>query len=225
MLDRYCISGIVGIIDGVHIEIMRPFIKNPIPEKFYNRKSRYSINCVMICDDQKRIRWFTCRHAGSAHDSRIWEESNMKAALARRLPQHLQYLIGDEGFSCSDTLLTIVRNQEMEKITDPTHLAEVKAYNSSLKKARVRIEHTFGMLKKRWPTLLYKSRCRKIENVQALIASCVVLHNFLLRDLEPVQTVSEDEFRIQIARMSVDNISRVRRGQYRVRNHVIHTFF
>ena len=68
-------TGFPGIIDRVHIEIMKPSTKNPVPEKFYNRKSKYSINAVMICDDEKRIRWFTCRHAGSAHDSRIWEES------------------------------------------------------------------------------------------------------------------------------------------------------
>ena len=68
----------------------------------------------MICDEERRIRWFTCRHAGSAHDSRIWEESHLKAELARRLPTHLQLPHWrQEGFACSSTLLTIVRSVEV----------------------------------------------------------------------------------------------------------------
>ena len=149
----------------------------------------------------------------------------MKASLNRRTPDNLQYLIGDEGFSCSSTLLTIVRSQEVEKITDPDYLLQIKGYNKALKKARVRIEHTFGMLKKRFPALLYKSRCAKIENIQALICASVVLHNFLLQDLEPIPTVPDEEFRRQMDRMSMENISNLRRGQYRIRNHIIHNFF
>ena len=80
----------MGVIDGVHFKIMRPLTKDPIPEKYFNRKNCYSLNCVMICDEERRIQWFTCRHAGSAHDSRIWEESHLKAELARTLPTHLQ---------------------------------------------------------------------------------------------------------------------------------------
>ena len=217
--------GIVGVIDGVHFKIMRPYSKDPIPEKFFNRKNCYSLNSVMICDEERRIRWFTSRHAGSAHDSRIWEESHLKAELARRLPRHLQYLIGDEGFACSSTLLTIVRSAEVGKITDPEFLTKVKAYNRALKKARVRIEHTFGCLKKRWPALLYTMRSSKIANIQAIISSAIVLHNFLLQDLDPISTIPDDEFERQIAEMRMDNINSLRRGQYRVRNHVIHTFF
>ena len=133
--------------------------------------------------------------------------------------------IGDEGFSCSETLLTIVRSAEVDKITDPAFLLQVKAYNKALKQARVRIEHSFGLIKKRFPALLYQLRCSKISNVQAIICSSIILHNFLLKDVDPIPTISEDEFQRQIAEMRVDNISSLRRGQYRKQNHVIHTFF
>ena len=207
------------------MEITRPFTKNPLPEKFWNRKQFYSINCIMICDHMKRIRFFTNRHAGSAHDSRIWEESQMKQTLTLRNPQNLQYLIGDEGFSCTDTLLTVVRSAALDKLTDQRKIAQVKAYNSALKKARVRVEQCFGMMKKRFPALLYQLRCRKIENVQAIISSCVVLHNFLLKDGDPVMNVPEAEFRAQLARTNVQWISNSTRGQYKVRDHVIQSFF
>ena len=60
----------------------------------------------------------------------------MKASLNRRTPDNLQYLIGDEGFSCSSTLLTIVRSQEVEKITDPDYLLQIKGYTRSNKTNR-----------------------------------------------------------------------------------------
>jgi hypothetical protein len=91
---------------------------DPKPEKFCNRKHFYSLNCVVNCDHLKRVRFFTNRHCGSAHDSRIWEETHLKSRLAARFsPRQLQHLIGDEGFACSDTLLTIVREQQLNKIT------------------------------------------------------------------------------------------------------------
>jgi hypothetical protein len=91
---------------------------DPKPEKYCNRKHFYSINCVVICDHLKRVRFFTNRHCGSAHDSRIWEETHLKSRLATRFsPHQLQHLIGDEGFACSDTLLTIVREHQLNRIT------------------------------------------------------------------------------------------------------------
>ena len=83
----------------------------------------------------------------------------------------MQYLIGDEGFSCQDSLLTVVRSAALEKITDQRKLLQIKAYNRALKKARVRVEQCFGMLKKRFPALLYQLRCKKIENIQAIISA------------------------------------------------------
>ncbi len=48
-------------------------------------------------------------------------------------------------------------------------------FNRAHKKTRVLIEHLFGILKKRFPALLYALRCRKIENVQAIIGICYSL--------------------------------------------------
>ena len=149
----------------------------------------------------------------------------MKQTLARRNPGNLQYLIGDEGFSCTDTLLTVVRSAALEKLTDQRKIAQVKAYNSALKKARVRVEQCFGMMKKRFPAILYQLRCKKIENVQRIISSCVVLHNFLLRDGDPVMNMPEAEFRAHLARTNVQWISNNTRGQYTGRDHVINSFF
>ena len=110
----------------------------------------YSLNCIMIADHQKKIRFFTNRHCGSAHDSAIWQESRMKVRLDERFDMaNPQFLIGDEGFSCSNTLLTFVRSRQLVSIADPEMMAKTLAFNNALKKARLEIEHTFGILKVR----------------------------------------------------------------------------
>ena len=181
-----------GIIDGTHVQIMKPHTKILFPK---------------------------------VHDSSIWEVSRMKATLARRSPEHFQHLIGDEGFASSETLLTIVRSAEVDEITDPAFLLQVKSYNKALNTARVRIEHGFGLLEKRFPALLYQLQCIKISNVQAIICSCIILHNFLLKCSDSIPNISEDESQRQIAEMREDNISNIRTGQLRKRNNIIHTFF
>jgi hypothetical protein len=174
--------GAIGIIDGTHVGILKPLATDIAPERFYNRKHYHSLNCIVVCDHLCRVRYFTNRHAGSAHDSRIWEESAMKADLVSRFSiNQPQYLIGDEGFGCSDTLLTVVREQQLRRVTDLQKKEKMVAYNTTLKKARISIEHCFGQIKKRFPALLYKLRCRKLGNVQALIASAIVLHNLLIK--------------------------------------------
>ena len=45
----------------------------------------------------------------------------------------------------------------------------LKSYNCALKKARVRVEQAFWMLKKRFPAILYQVRSRKIEIIQAIM--------------------------------------------------------
>ena len=88
--------------------------KIPPPERFFNRKSYYSLNCMMVCDFKRRIRHFTCRHVGSAHDSRIFNESFLKADLERNFDKkNPRVLIGDEGYPCTNILLTPIRSDRV----------------------------------------------------------------------------------------------------------------
>ena len=120
---------------------------------------------MVVCDHLKRIRYFTSRHCGSAHDSRIFNESHLRAQLENQFdPEDPLVLLGDEGYSCSRVLLTPIRH---DRIATPSQAA----YNAALKKIRVFIEHVFGMVKKCFPALLYELRCRKIANAQALIGN------------------------------------------------------
>jgi hypothetical protein len=63
-----------------------------------------------------------------------------------------------------DVLLTVVRQAQLANISDAEFKEKCLAYNRALKKARIIIEHTFGLLKKRFPALLNELRCKKLGN-------------------------------------------------------------
>jgi hypothetical protein len=198
------------------------------------RKHYWSVNCLVTCDHRRRIRHFTCRHAGSAHDSKIWNESALRGVLERQFSlAEPQFLIGDEGYPCTDVLLTVVREAQMNKITDGALKEKSRQYNRTLKKVRIIIEHVFGMVKKRFPALLYELRC-KLDTATTVIASAIVLHNILLKFHEEMsppelpQTISEETFREQMQRLDMENVplsGRPRQQQFRVRDNVIRKFF
>jgi hypothetical protein len=214
-----------GLIDCTHIEILKPVNRIPPAEKFYNRKGYYSLNCLMVCDHLKRIRHFTSRHVGSTHDSRIFNESHLRVKLEQEFDENNpKVLLGDEGFPCSNILLTPIRQ---DRVLDEKQTR----YNLAHKSTRIGVEHTFGILKKRFPALLYPLRCRKMSNVQALIAAAVVLHNIviLLREEAPIlpPTVVEPEYQ---ARLRFGQIAHPVRGRpnernFAIRNAVIQNYF
>ena len=120
---------------------------------------------MVVVDHLKRIRHFSSHHCGSAHDSRIFYESHLRAKLEREFDENQpRVLLGDEGYSCTPILLTPIRH---DRVVDEHQ----KAYNRAHKRTRVRVEHAFGLLKKRFPALLYQLQCRILENAQAIIGN------------------------------------------------------
>ena len=116
-----------------------------------------------------RIRHFTARHCGSAHDARIFQESDLRIKLEQDFnSDRPRILIGDEGYPCSRILLTPIRD---DRVRTPNQTN----YNKALSRARIIVEHTFGVLKRRFPALLYQSRCRLLANTQALIGNSLNL--------------------------------------------------
>jgi hypothetical protein len=178
---------IAGIIDGTHIRICKPTASDPRPEKFFNRKGFYSINCMCVVDHTGKFRYVTSRHCGSTHDAKAFGQSYLRANLVSRFdPKFPLALLGDEGYGCEDVLLTPVRQRQLDAERNEDLKEKMKKYNHLHRSTRVKVEHGFGIIKKRFPVLLYQIRCRKIENVQSLISAAFVIHNFLIDINEPV---------------------------------------
>lgn len=123
---------------------------------------------------------------GSAHDSYIFRNSNLSEHLQAENPRGEQgVLLGDGGYPCLPYLMTPYHN--------PTTQQQA-AFNDALTATRVRIEHVFGVLKRRFHVLHGEVRMRP-ERVVKIISACTVLHNIAvqLKEQEPPESDSDDD--------------------------------
>ena len=171
-LAREGLPGTYGCIDGSHIMIKRPPSGNiPEPERFFNRKSRYSINMMLVCDNTYKIRYFSARYPGSVHDARIFNESSLKQNMLQQFdPERPRFILGDEAFPCSNVLLTPINRRR-------TDTAAKRQYNRLVRKARWKVESCFGVMKSRFRVLLSEQRT-SLEVTRLVVKAVVILHNF-----------------------------------------------
>ncbi|XP_072043033.1 putative nuclease HARBI1 [Amphiura filiformis] len=168
---NYCnFPGVLGAIDCTHVPIQSPGGPNAL--YFMNRKRRYSINTQIVCDMEGRILNIVARWPGSAHDSRIFNESSLKAELERG--QIEGHLLGDSGYPCLRYLMT--------PLLAPANAADER-YNKAQIRGRNVIERLNGMLKRRFPCLNHMRI--KLDTVFAVIIACATLFNFLLVRRDP----------------------------------------
>ena len=79
--ERYCrLPQVIGAIDCTHIEIIQP-PAHMHPEQYFNRKGWTSINVQAVCDLNLKFLSVNAEWPGSVHDSRIFANSAIYAAL------------------------------------------------------------------------------------------------------------------------------------------------
>ena len=166
--------GVYGCIDGTHITIKRPPSGTiPAPERFYNRKSRYSINMLAVCDNTYKIRYFSARYPGSVHDARVFNESALKQILLEQFdPRKPRFLLGDEAFPCSNVLLTPINRARADTPAK-------RRYCRLVRNSRWRVESCFGVLKSRFRVLLSEQRT-SLAVTREVVKAVVILFNFSL---------------------------------------------
>lgn len=76
---------------------------------------------------------------GSTHDAYIWGNSRLREWLEGQT--YIGHLLGDQAYPLKQYLMTPLRNP---------HTQADRAFNAAHKKARQRIEDTFGRWKSRW---------------------------------------------------------------------------
>lgn len=96
------IPGVIGAVDGTHIQIIRPKHNEHL---YFNRKLKHSINAmavsktfcihifsyinqlyftIQICDHKMIIRAIDGRFGGACHDSHVWNLSDEKQYLKNK---------------------------------------------------------------------------------------------------------------------------------------------
>ncbi|KAK0154966.1 putative nuclease HARBI1 [Merluccius polli] len=145
--------GVVGAIDGTHIQIIAPSKDEDV---FVNRKKVHSINTQIVFDATFNILDVVAKWPGSTHDSRILMESGLRQLFERH-----------HSLPCKTWLLTPYLN--------PQPGAQLK-YNIAHKNTRNVVERGIGQMKRRFHVLHGKIRLSP-ERASTLITVCAILHN------------------------------------------------
>ncbi|XP_035715090.1 putative nuclease HARBI1 [Folsomia candida] len=160
--------GVVGAIDGTHIPIVSPGGEDA--GLFRNRKRVFSVNVQAVCDHQMIFTNLVARWYGSAHDSRIFENSKLCQDLENGTAPGI--LLGDAGYGCKPYL--------MPPLLRPTTVPE-KRYNRAQIKTRNLIERAFGVWKRKFPCLKFMRL--KMKTVLIVIVATAVMHNISRYDI------------------------------------------
>lgn len=198
--QKYGFVNCVGITDGT----LFPLATKPRcnGEDYFSRKSSYSVNALVTCDDVARVRNLVVGWPGSTHDNRVWANSPM----ALHPENHFQcneYLLGDSAFQASSIMVPAFKKPPKAELhPDNTY------FNSELAEVRIRSEHCIGLLKMRFQYLrevrvvLGKKRRHMRRLIRYVTCACII-HNLLIA--EPIPSKWQKELEKFITRRLDDD--------------------
>ena len=172
-------SQVAGAIDGSHIPTNRP---EKSPSDCFNRKGYYSIIIQGLVDFQGRFMAVCIGWPGNGLDARVFVNSTVysKGMSGLLFPSWTRQLgsvevrfviLGDPAYPLLSWLIKPYAENDHST-------AEEKLFNYRQSRAPMVVENAFGRLKGRWRCLL-KRLDVNLKNVPAVVASYVVLHNFV----------------------------------------------
>lgn len=182
------LRGIIGAIDGTHVEIIAPprtDVDHP-PFVYLNRKGKYSVNVMLISDADCKILAVDARYPGSVHDAAIFRMSNIRNYLRTAYGEGVRdsYLIGDSGYGVEPWLLKPFLNVQPD--------SPEERFNQLLTSARNVIERTNGIFKRRFACLSqHRVLIYHPSKAAYIIYACAVCHNMALS--ENLQLDDENE--------------------------------
>ncbi|KAF2886736.1 hypothetical protein ILUMI_19437, partial [Ignelater luminosus] len=161
------LPGVVGIIDGCHIEIKQP-INNAVD--FFNRKETHSIILQAVCDDNGLLTDVFIGIPGRVHNARVFRQSPLYHQLVSVPPliSAGQHLLADAAYPLMANVLKPYR--------DNGHLSQKQIkFNQTLSAQRSVIERTFGLLKGRWRRLKYLDMSLADKIPEVILSACIIL--------------------------------------------------
>lgn len=182
---NYIINGCIGALDGWLVKIKSPKFSEVLnPGKYFSRKGFFALNVQAIVDKKKRILWRLIGEKGSAHDSRVFNESNLGKRLLETADFYYGkglYIVGDSAYSLRSYLLTPYDNAEPGSKEDN--------FNFFLSSSRIYVECTFGEVDRRWG-IFWRPLEGSLRNHQYTIDSALRLHNFSVDYMEELAALS-----------------------------------
>lgn len=196
------------IIDGTHVRIQSP--GGDQAEQFRNRKGYFSLNVMIACDHQLKIRQIVARWPGASNDINVFMNSALRARFENAANNSL--ILGDSGYPTTRYLLTPLLN--------PQNAAEMRYQESQIRTRNV-IERCIGVWKRRFPCLALGLRL-KLTTVQDVVVASAILHNIAVAENEPDFQVDDEIQQLIDDVVPVDNVLEDGAGY---RNELINNYF
>jgi hypothetical protein len=155
---------------------------------------------MAIVDKKRRILWRVIGEKGSAHDSRVFNESELGKFMLENDKFFFQrglYLIGDSAYSLRSYLLTPYDRAKPGSAED--------TFNFYLSSNRISVECAFGMIDRRWG-IFWKPLEGQLNNHKYTIDSALRLHNFII-DFNEANEKGEREYDAAEERRELDILS------------------
>lgn len=140
-----------------------------------SRKHVTAVNLTATCDADMLFVDVFCGYSARCHDSRVFNESPLKAKIEAGVIPPQFHLVGDAAYGLHINIMTPLTARLNQEIPP-----EAERYNQLQSSTRMVIERTFGMLKGRWRRL--GTLENRIDNVNDAILSCCILHNMCVRN-------------------------------------------
>ena len=213
-----------SLADGCLIPISTPIWAKTkeARKKFFCRKYFYAWNCLGICDHQNKFIWFSCQAPGATHDSVIYYTSRVRAMIEATFDYDSpRFFLGDKGYTNERSMIVPFREKSAKSRAQ-------KLFNAALTKARVVIEHSYGIFKKTWPIFLYKVRKYNCLNSQATILAGIVLHNIsrdLREEVPPLPSTMSLERFDQLMSVQRDPATTNQEHNSFIRNRIVEKYF
>lgn len=188
---------VVGAVDGV------PFPFDMVPThdspSWVTRKCDNAMGATGVADHTGRIIYLSTGYVGSMHDSHAYKETNLYKRPGDFF-QWKEYLLADAAYSLTETVIPRYKNASGDELR----------FNQIHGSARVKVEHSFGMLKLKFQSLkslpIRIDKRSDIQKASQWIVACVVLHNYL-RENAQGDPVVEDRVREEAQReRAIDDV-------------------
>ncbi|XP_054827409.1 uncharacterized protein LOC129324266 [Eublepharis macularius] len=167
----------IGAIDGTHIPICAP---GGSPEQYGNRKNFSSMLLQGTVDHTGRFVDVEIGWSGKNHDAFVFRNSCLCAAMDSGSFVPGNPTLHLNGVSVPPIIISDgaypMRPWLMKPYGKLARTPREHNFDRRLSRARNQVEKSFGRLKGRWQTLLYRLKARE-ENVATIITACVILHN------------------------------------------------
>lgn len=178
------IPGVVGALDGCHINIKAP---SSTQADYVDRTQKHSVILIAVCLPDKSFSYIQVGFPGSAHDSRVLKSTSLYKKIQNGDPNYFpssQYhIVGDSAFGVQKHLMVPFKN------SGNLSQAQIR-FNTKLSKARVTIENAFGFLKGRFRRLKHVDA--DIARIPKIIKACCVLHNISITQPDEINILERE---------------------------------